>query len=348
MSKLLDIIDRRIDEKNAQQNGLTLAPARVTAVRADFLRADVELLSNGMALKAMLNKTGERLTVGQTVRIAWQTLPSSGWIAVANGEADPLGGSGGGVTVDTAAIVSTAQDFIVTEEVEIDYSPATKVVYGADNTFFVAQEQYTCFRSGSADAYYVSSSAIVAREQYFGDAVYLKGIYRSGSEGDYRYNIIEKSVEFFISKRENYGTNDLSEWFKVKTHDKISTYTTPSSTPTVTQNTYLHYNDTPVYDMTASSTTLQQWTSDWILFIRATSVINKASLSDDIAAFFPAGTDYCFRCYIHPMYNNRGWNVLYGIDPDYVVDATYWFFKNKAEQDFALGITQRSEPVEEE
>ena len=78
-----------------------VTPAVVTAVQEDYLRADVKLLGNGAEIKGMLNKSPGKLTVGQTVTVAYETLPSSGVILIANGETDPLS-EGGGWDVDTA------------------------------------------------------------------------------------------------------------------------------------------------------------------------------------------------------------------------------------------------------
>ena len=69
MSKLTDIIRREVEGCVARQSGLIVTPATVTAVREDYLRADVKLLGNGSEVKGMLNKTAEKLTVGQTVTV---------------------------------------------------------------------------------------------------------------------------------------------------------------------------------------------------------------------------------------------------------------------------------------
>lgn len=146
MSKLLDLIDRRIEEKT--QGGIKYEPAVILSVREDYLRADVKLLGNGAVIEDMLNKSGEKLSEGQNVRVAYLTLPSAGWIALTNGEADPLNEGGGGVEVDTAAIFSTnLDDILIEQELMMTITPETKLYYGGMPQFAVVQGHY-CLLAG--------------------------------------------------------------------------------------------------------------------------------------------------------------------------------------------------------
>lgn len=145
MSKLTDIIKREVEGCVARQNGLMVTPAIVTAVQADFLRADVKLLGNGAEIKNMLNKTPGKLTVGQTVTVAYSTLPSSGVILFANGETDLIKKGGGGVEVDTAVILNdnNMADWEVDEELMLDISAHDKLYYGGHQKMVVVQG-YAC------------------------------------------------------------------------------------------------------------------------------------------------------------------------------------------------------------
>lgn len=147
MSKLTDIIRREVKDLVSKQGGLMVTPAVVTAVQEDHLRADVKLLGNGAEIKGMLNKSPGKLTVGQTVTVAYDTLPSSGVILIANGETDPLS-EGGGWEVDSAAIVTTdISDFIINQELMMAITPETKLYYGGMPQFVVVQGHY-CLASG--------------------------------------------------------------------------------------------------------------------------------------------------------------------------------------------------------
>ena len=161
MSKLLDLIDRRIEQKMTAQDSIRYAPAEVLAVYKNGLdiivRADVRLLANGTIIRKILNKTSEKLTVGQGVKVAYLTLPSAGWIAVANGEADPLrSGEGGGDiwNVETAAILNTDNfdNFEIVKEEMVEISPATKIYYGTKPAFIVLQGMLCYFGAGNVSA----------------------------------------------------------------------------------------------------------------------------------------------------------------------------------------------------
>lgn len=227
MSKLLDIIDKRIDER---AGGIKHAPAVITAVGEDYLRADVKLIAGGAEIKNMLNKSGEELDVGQEVKIAYFTLPSSGWIDKTQGEARPLGG-GTGVQVGSAAILttSTVEDFTVNREVMIDYSPATKVVYGAVPSFCLINGVYCLIGSFNAN----TVQTILDHRQYFGDSfsmpfysyysstdqeytgkvyTYLDSINTSGNWSTYG-RFVDNVGKNSLSNVSFYNRPNVTEWF---------------------------------------------------------------------------------------------------------------------------------------
>ena len=140
MSKLTEIIRREVKDLVSKQGGLMVTPAVVTAVQEDFLRADVKLLGNGAEIKGMLNKSPGKLTVGQTVTVAYETLPSSGVILIANGETDPLS-EGGGWDVESAVLYDAANlhEYTVDTTLITDISANTKLYYGASGRMIVAQ-----------------------------------------------------------------------------------------------------------------------------------------------------------------------------------------------------------------
>lgn len=149
----MDIIDRRLDERLNKMGELKLVPAQVTAVREDFLRADVKLLANGAEIKDMLNKTAEKLTVGQTVTIGYQTLPSSGVIMFANGEADLIK-TGGGVEVETAALLDedNVHHWLADQELILDIDAETRLLYGG-NQRLVSVQGHVCRYGTGVDLY---------------------------------------------------------------------------------------------------------------------------------------------------------------------------------------------------
>lgn len=174
MSKLTELIDRQIDRKLQGLNRVQYVPATVTAVRADYLRADVKLRSGGAELKGMLNKSGEKLKVGQDVKVAYLTLPSAGWIALTGGEADPIK-EGGGWVVDTAAVfdADNLHQWVADEELMADINAQTKLYYGS-HARIIPIQGYAC-RFGS------STTLTYADSTYFGTEINMKMQWRSGS-----------------------------------------------------------------------------------------------------------------------------------------------------------------------
>lgn len=202
MSKLTDIIRREIEGCVAKQSGLTVTPAQVTAVREDYLRADVKLLGNGAEIKGMLNKSAEKLTVGQTVTVAYSTLPSSGVILLANGEADLIK-EGGGVEVDTAVILNdnNMADWEVNEELMLDISAHDKLYYGGHQKMVVVQ--------GHACRY--SSSALDDTDALkFGTKLEFDGWYRANAASAYvlRHYVIEMYVNSISTSTSGGVTSD--------------------------------------------------------------------------------------------------------------------------------------------
>lgn len=135
MSKMTDIIDRRIDQKLQAQQQEKHVPCIIESVSDDHLRADVSLLTDrNTIIKSRLNKSGEKLTAGQQAWLYYTTLPSSGYIGRTEGEADPMGGGGASTTVENAAILTddTFSDYAVDNELIVNLEPDGHIYYGLD------------------------------------------------------------------------------------------------------------------------------------------------------------------------------------------------------------------------
>lgn len=189
MSKLTDIIRREVKDLVSKQGGLMVTPAVVTAVQEDYLRADVKLLGNGAEIKGMLNKSPGKLTVGQTVTVAYETLPSSGVILIANGETDPLS-EGGGWEVDTAVVLDSANihDWVATQELIEDISANTKLYYGGNQKTVVVQGYVCRFGSATLDDDDADN---------FGTKIELDSYYR---ESGGTYSLKHYVIELFVNQ----------------------------------------------------------------------------------------------------------------------------------------------------
>jgi len=340
--KLTELIDKRIDDK-LDSKVLKYAPAVVLAVGEEYKRADVRLLANGAVIKNILNKTKEELSVGDSVRVAYFTLPSAGWIDFVNGEARPIGG-GAGIEVASAAILTdaTAADFIINREVMIDYSPSTKVLYGSSPSFFIINGNYAYFFSGMLrDGN--NKDIVIAHSQYFGGGLTLRGIaYDPAIEGN-EYNLIDITFDTRIesmSLSNSGGTTIYSENAGIYA---IGTYGVPSER----KNNRFVLMQNMAYRQSG-------WVEDIILVPRVGSIYQPTD--ENVKALLPEGTTFVMEIVLETLWKiGSNWTVNYypptisPYDIGWSKDNRskfYACFKNQAEQDFALGITQRIEPIE--
>lgn len=87
-NRLNELVGRLAEEKIRQLQPLKRDPAVVVSVGSDQLRAVVRL--GGGSEYKLLNKTGEKLSENDSVWVEYRTVPSSGYIAMRNGEAVPV------------------------------------------------------------------------------------------------------------------------------------------------------------------------------------------------------------------------------------------------------------------
>lgn len=329
-------------DRNQNQSTLKYIDAVVTRVCDNkFRRVNVKLLT-GQEYENMLNKTEEKLTVGQGVKIGYLTIPSKGWVALANGEADPLGGDGGGgIAVESAAIISTAEDFIVTQEVMIDYSPATKVLYGAAPAFIICQENYAMMAYNWTNT---EKASCVTNEAYFPDAVHFTCYYVTN--GLVRRE--EQYIYSFVHQR-TWSTSAKGEYLSRKIRKIIYEYPNndPEESPTFISDTVQNLMPTAVdyiavKDVGNNTTNLTNYTTDMFMVPRARNIYNKNNADALIQPFFPEDVDYYCAFYFDTAYENNGWGWIGQNDMTSVV----YPFKTREEQDFSMGVTQRVEPVE--
>lgn len=387
MSKLLDLIDRRIEQKMTAQDSIRYAPAEVLAVYKNehdiIVRADVRLLANGTVIKNMLNKTSEKLTAGQGVKVAYLTLPSAGWIAVANGEADPLrSGEGGGDiwNVETAAILNNDNfdSFVITEEEMVEISPTTKFYYGAKPAFIVVQgmlcyfgagnvstSTYPCQLDGSTEIF----QSVIDNKEFFSASSFssmtspehtLMSYPRSGNPTWVRYwSFTASTVQAVMNYRNSslYVQQSIQPYSSRWTLNVGSTITELKFYDDLTaeEKAAVVNNDTWVYRNTGlgmayhnGSNQLDQLADNFFVLPIVTAISDGPTTPNG----YPAPYGYALV--------NTMPIIAYGewIRGSYIANATnlsgagdaggsYMPFKSQAELDFAMGMTKRSEPQEE-
>ena len=111
-------------------NNIKVAKGVVFNVDSDYSHASVQLTGNNKTIVKLLNKTGEKLQIGDGVRIFYSTDISCGWIAVRNNNPSPLVTN---LEIDSAAIIPTSaekQYLTDTEIFNIDVKNQIKISYG--------------------------------------------------------------------------------------------------------------------------------------------------------------------------------------------------------------------------
>jgi len=342
MSKLSKLIDKRIDDK-LDSNVLKYAPAVVLAVGEEYKRADVKLLANGAVIKNILNKTKEELSVGDSVRVAYFTLPSAGWIDFVNGEARPIGG-GAGIEVASAAVLTseTAADFIINREVMIDYSPSTKVLYGSSPSFFIINGNYAYFSNSLIRDDSSGKNNVIAHSEYFGGGITLRGVAYDPALTDNEYNVVDITLTTRIESMQ-YNSGGTSPYYEDAGIYASGQY---GDTPEKKINRFVIFQNM-AYRQSG-------WVEDIMLVPRIGSIYQPTD--ENVKALLPEGVTFVMEVELETLWKiGNTWsqnNYPPTISPYNIGWSNnnrskfYVFFKDPAEQDFALGVTQRSEPVE--
>jgi hypothetical protein len=109
-NQLITLIGKVFEKKFSDKQLMQREPATVVSVAEGYKRATVKF-TNGTQ-KELLNKSGEKLYMGDSVWVEYRTAVSSGYIAMRNGEADPLS-EGGEVS---AYVVSSYEYYALSDE----------------------------------------------------------------------------------------------------------------------------------------------------------------------------------------------------------------------------------------
>lgn len=383
--KLLDLIDRRIEQKMTAQDSIRYAPAEVLAVYKNehdiIVRADVRLLANGTVIRKILNKTSEKLTAGQGVKVAYLTLPSAGWIAVANGEADPLrSGEGGGDiwNVETAAILNddNFDSFVITEEEMVEISPTTKFYYGAKPAFIVLQgmlcyfgagnvstSTYPCQLDGSTEKF----QAVLDNAEFFSASSYSSMTepdhtlmtYPSETNATYvRYwSFVASTVQAVMNYRNSslylqqfvqpyssrWTLNTGTKPTELKFYDDLSA----EEKAAVVNNDMWKYRDSGYGTVYHNGSYHLDQLADNIFVLPVVTAIHDTPTTPN---GYPTPYGYAEVGTMYIVAGEEWQRPAYTVTAGLLSGAgnvNYMPFKSQAELDFAMGMTKRSEPQEE-
>lgn len=124
-NQIISFMDKYFDKKFKEKQIMQREAATVVSVSAGYKRAVVKL-ANGSSVE-LLNKTGEKLYDLDRVWIEYRTTPSSGYIAMRNGEADPIKEGGGSGTGTEGVYPASAVVIIIDNTVPETIIGLTKV-----------------------------------------------------------------------------------------------------------------------------------------------------------------------------------------------------------------------------
>ena len=378
MSKMTDIIDRRIDQKLQAQQQEKHVPCIIESVSDDHLRADVSLLTDrNTIIKSRLNKSGEKLTAGQQAWLYYTTLPSSGYIGRTEGEADPMGGGGAATTVTNATVLvpENFHDFVIEEELILDIQPPNMLYYGRDTAIICVQGHYMLQVSSDnygAASYDSEQGWLIARSKDTFDSV-IANLDKFGSQLG-----TETEGGFLITRRTSSATSgpaypeeyaylnarivSISGYNQTNNRYSVSVDERRASTTAPTGNWWeetMSWGATTLYthqvtlkapnnvNTNAVPNTLQ------LEALYLVPVTLPYQTAETYAATIPLQTPYGYTNMQYPMivavfrHKSTG-DLSYSLTNVQLTNANARYIMpliSNAEKCFALGLTKRTEPV---
>lgn len=194
------IVDRRINESTQKRE-----PASVISVDSAYKRAVVEFLSGSRF--TLLNKTGEKLAPGDSVWVEYRILPSDGFIAMRNGEADLIGG-GGGLILRNGIVVTADQSGVYAQQASsqqvINVTNLENTYYASANDPIVVQGNLVSPNkstprdgTGEYETWYNYSAyvPVMTDTLILGGHTYTLRLTQTYQDGRRQYNVFDNGVQ---------------------------------------------------------------------------------------------------------------------------------------------------------
>ena len=195
---------------------------------------------NGMNFR-LINKSGEKLTVGDTVQVHYWKSLADGYVAIRQGKPDPLGGGGGGFAINNAVIITEEQTGVYNtnnEVVNVDVANRCSVVYGEPRNAIIVQGNLA----------YIDSS-----NEWAGVLANTEGFYKYSSGNKIHLNLGETYGDntyecklYSITKSTTYGVQlEYRVWINGEPLTAYSTQydTCSKATSAQTNTSHSDYND---------------------------------------------------------------------------------------------------------
>lgn len=228
-NKFLDIVSSMID-KRIKERTINREPATVISVDSAYKRAVVQFL-NGSRF-ALLNKTGEKLYQGDSVWVEYNKLPAGGYIAIRNGEAEPLSG-GGGLILRNGIVVTADQSGVYAQQASsqqaINVTNLENTYYASANDPIVVQGNLTSvYKSTPQDGTgeyagwynYSAYVPVMTDTLILGGHTYTLRLTQTYQDGRRQYNVFDNGVQmqtgsYYGEQHNGLGFNPGTHSFRV-------------------------------------------------------------------------------------------------------------------------------------
>ena len=143
--------NQQANSKNITNN-IHIKTATVVNVTTDYSYATVKIIGNNGTIIKLINKTGEKLFIGDSVRVYYSTNLFCGWIAMRNGKPEPLGGTN--LEIENAAVVPVVDPskYLSNSTVfNVDVNNQIKCCYGDQRNRIIIDKCLTPVKIGGFD-----------------------------------------------------------------------------------------------------------------------------------------------------------------------------------------------------
>ena len=277
--------NQQVNSKNITNN-IHIKTATVVNVTTDYSYATVKIIGNNGTIIKLINKTGEKLFIGDSVRVYYSTNLSCGWIAMRNGKPEPLGGTN--LEIDNAAVVPVVDPskYVSNSTVfNVDVNNQIKCCYGDQRNRIIIDKCLTPVKIGGFDVkMHVGNPSIY-------QFIVPKDVYISeGLDKDVFIFASDEDIQFFKDNK-NCITNQIHRideddylYFYLKTVS-MQSYTTKDKTVTYSSviytfraTGYYYKNDGSMVTINPTDVYCNQMPTDIGIIPIVTELGNKANV----------------------------------------------------------------------
>ena len=196
--------NQQANSKNITNN-IHIKTATVVNVTTDYSYATVKIIGNNGTIIKLINKTGEKLFIGDSVRVYYSTNLSCGWIAMRNGKPEPLGGTN--LEIEKAAVVPVVDpsNYLSNSTVfNVDVNNQIKCCYGDQRNRIILDKCLSPVKIGGFDVEMFSGSIHGAYQFMLPKDVYIS----EGLTTDVFILASDEDIQFFKDNK-NCITNQI-------------------------------------------------------------------------------------------------------------------------------------------